>query len=172
MERKKALAVSAVAALLVVAMATMAVALVRMSTQTNGTAAAMPSGLVPPSSTSLSSPSEPAVEYQDVYDLGDPTADRTGPNEPVAVTSDQREQTGPAPSAPEPSPAPVPAASDPVTPPVHPTTTTAPPPPKVTTSTLPPGVPADWPLGKPIPPMPPGCQKPQLEDNGVWNCDH
>ncbi len=34
------------------------------------------------------------------------------------------------------------------------------------------GVPADWPAGKPIPPMPPGCQDPQLEDNGIWNCDH
>jgi hypothetical protein len=32
------------------------------------------------------------------------------------------------------------------------------------------GVPKDWPAGKPIPPMPPGCQQPQLELNGVWNC--
>ena len=29
----------------------------------------------------------------------------------------------------------------------------------------------DWPAGKPIPPIPPGCRQPQLEDNGVWNCD-
>lgn len=43
---------------------------------------------------------------------------------------------------------------------------------KVTTTTVrPPGVPADWPAGKPIPPMPAGCKKPQLELNGVWNCD-
>jgi len=44
--------------------------------------------------------------------------------------------------------------------------------PSTTTTTRPPGVPSDWPADKPIPPMPPGCQKPQLEDNGVWNCDH
>ena len=52
---------------------------------------------------------------------------------------------------------------------VRPPTTTAAPP-----TTLPLGVriPSDWPPGKPIPPIPPGCQKPQLEDNGVWNCDH
>ena len=30
---------------------------------------------------------------------------------------------------------------------------------------------ADWPAGKPIPPIPPGCREPVLEDNGVWNCD-
>ena len=43
---------------------------------------------------------------------------------------------------------------------------------KVTSTTVrPPGVPADWPAGKPIPPMPAGCKKPQLELNGVWNCD-
>ena len=47
------------------------------------------------------------------------------------------------------------------------TTTTAPP---VTTTTRPRGVPRDWPPGKPIPPMPPNCREPQLEDNGVWNC--
>ena len=43
-----------------------------------------------------------------------------------------------------------------------------------TTTTLPPGarVPRDWPPGKPYPPIPPGCKKPQLEDNGVWNCDN
>jgi hypothetical protein len=37
-------------------------------------------------------------------------------------------------------------------------------------TTRPPGVPDDWPAGKPIPPMPPNCKQPQLEDNGVWNC--
>lgn len=46
------------------------------------------------------------------------------------------------------------------------TTTTV----KSTATTLPKGVPADWPVGKPIPPMPPGCEQPQLELNGVWNC--
>jgi len=48
------------------------------------------------------------------------------------------------------------------------TTTTAP----ATTSTLPRGVPANWPAGKPIPPKPPNCVNGQLEDNGVWNCEH
>lgn len=58
------------------------------------------------------------------------------------------------------------------------TTTTAPPSPPTThsggttTTTRPPGVPDDWPADQPIPPMPPGCQKPQLEDDGHWNCDH
>lgn len=48
---------------------------------------------------------------------------------------------------------------------IAPTTTKAP------TTTLPRGVPRDWPAGKPIPPMPANCNDPQLELNGVWNCD-
>jgi len=52
--------------------------------------------------------------------------------------------------------------------PTSPPTSTANPP--VTTTTRPRGVPADWPPDKPIPPMPPNCRQPQLEDNGVWNC--
>ena len=60
--------------------------------------------------------------------------------------------------------APTSGVSDPQDPPT--TTTVAP----VTTTTRPPGVPRDWPAGKPIPPMPPNCKQPQLEDNGVWNC--
>jgi hypothetical protein len=48
------------------------------------------------------------------------------------------------------------------------TSTTNPP---VTTTTRPRGVPADWPPDKPIPPMPANCGHPQLEDNGVWNCE-
>ena len=58
-------------------------------------------------------------------------------------------------------------------------TTTAPPsttsPPATTpTTTWPPGtqLPRDWPPGKPYPPIPPGCTRPHLEDNGVWNCEH
>ena len=41
-----------------------------------------------------------------------------------------------------------------------------------TGDTLPPGarVSSDWPKGKPVPPIPPNCNKPVLEDNGVWNC--
>ena len=70
---------------------------------------------------------------------------------------------------------PAPAVEAPETP--APTTTTTQPPATttavapVTTTTRPRGVPADWPPGKPIPPMPPNCRHPQLEDNGVWNCD-
>ena len=41
-----------------------------------------------------------------------------------------------------------------------------------TSTTLPPGVPDDWPSATPIPPMPPNCYQPQLELNGVWNCQH
>ena len=48
------------------------------------------------------------------------------------------------------------------------TSTTAP----TTSTTRPPGVPDDWPDDRPIPPMPEDCEKPQLEDNGTWNCDH
>jgi hypothetical protein len=33
-------------------------------------------------------------------------------------------------------------------------------------------VPANWPPGKPIPPKPANCKNGQLEDNGVWNCEH
>jgi hypothetical protein len=51
--------------------------------------------------------------------------------------------------------------------PVPPSTTTIP----TTPTTRPRGVPRDWPADKPIPPMPPNCREPKLEDNGVWNCD-
>ncbi len=50
-------------------------------------------------------------------------------------------------------------------PPARPTPTTG-----ITPTTRPRGVPDDWPAGKPIPPMPANCHQPQLEDNGVWNC--
>lgn len=40
------------------------------------------------------------------------------------------------------------------------------------TTVRPAGVPADWPANKPIPPMPANCKQPQLEDNGVWNCQN
>lgn len=40
-----------------------------------------------------------------------------------------------------------------------------------TTAARPPGVPADWPADQPVPPVPADCLKPQLEDNGVWNCE-
>lgn len=168
MQRRKALALSVVAALLVTAMGVMAVALVQMSARTEGTGAAMPPDLLSPTSTAPSASPEPAIEYQDVYDVTGPTGAPTAPGALGAVASDVPGAAGVEPRA-----TPAPVASNSVTPPAHPTpTTTTPPPPTVTTSTLPPGVPADWPADKPIPPMPPGCRKPQLEDNGVWNCDH
>ncbi|MBI4934987.1 MAG: hypothetical protein HY828_13985 [Actinobacteria bacterium] len=74
----------------------------------------------------------------------------------------------PATTAKAPTPAPTPApvtTAKPVATTIAPTTTKAP------TTTLPRGVPKDWPAGKPIPPMPANCQDPQLELNGVWNCD-
>lgn len=87
-----------------------------------------------------------------------------------------RRETGVTPSKPRPpvalAPTTTPTTKTPTTQPVSapaPTTATTLP---VTTTTRPRGVPADWPPGKPIPPMPPNCQQPQLEDNGVWNCDH
>jgi hypothetical protein len=166
MERRKALAVSAVVALLVVALAVTAVALVQMGPQTTPMDSAMPPGPVAPSPTAPSVVPEPAIEYQDVYDMIGPTVAPATPTPPVAETSDPTGETGRGPTA-----GPAPVASNSVTPSVSPTTTTTPQP-TLTTSTLPPGVPADWPPGKPIPPMPPGCQKPQLEDNGEWNCDH
>ena len=54
------------------------------------------------------------------------------------------------------------------------TTTTTTAAPSTPTTTWPPGteLPKDWPPGKPYPPIPPGCKKPHLEDNGVWNCEH
>jgi hypothetical protein len=81
-----------------------------------------------------------------------------------------RRRTSPSPTAARtpPTRAPSEDATEPTTaPPDPPSTTTAAP---VTTTTRPPGVPKDWPPDKPIPPMPPNCHQPQLEDNGVWNC--
>ena len=54
----------------------------------------------------------------------------------------------------------------------QPTTTTPPTTAGPTTTVRPAGVPASWPADKPIPPKPPGCVNGQLEDNGVWNCQH
>jgi hypothetical protein len=82
------------------------------------------------------------------------TVPRSAPRTPAttSTTEPARSSETPKPGAPAP-----PAVT---------TTTMAP----VTTTTRPRGVPADWPPGKPIPPMPPNCGQPKLEDNGVWNC--
>ena len=102
-----------------------------------------------------------------------------GPTTPGPTTPGP---TTPGPTTPGPTAATTPATAAPTVPPtVAPTTpttprttappaTTAPPPPPA--STLPAGVPKDWPSNKPIPPKPEGCVSGQLEDNGVWNCQH
>lgn len=76
---------------------------------------------------------------------------------PAATTPPATAPAGTAPSATVPAPGP-----------------TSPPATAAPSSTLPPDarIPSDWPPGTPIPPIPPGCKKPVLEDNGVWNCDH
>ncbi|MEI7618520.1 MAG: hypothetical protein WCK14_07850 [Actinomycetota bacterium] len=56
-----------------------------------------------------------------------------------------------------------PAAAAPVV-----TTTTAPAP----TTTVPqPVVPIDWPVDRPLPPLPEACAVPRLDLSGVWNCN-
>jgi hypothetical protein len=92
-------------------------------------------------------------------------APRSTPREPAPTSTTEPARVSEPPEAPSPSP------TTTTTQPAATTTTTTTMPP-VTTTTRPRGVPADWPPGKPIPPMPPNCRQPQLEDNGVWNCDH
>ena len=93
----------------------------------------------------------------------------TDPTTPTSQPGSPRRQT-------DETPAPVAHTTTPTTQPgdESPATTVAPSPTTVptTTTTWPRGVPKDWPKDKPIPPMPPNCREPQLEDNGVWNCDH
>ena len=84
----------------------------------------------------------------------------TGGAQPPATTA-----------APATTTAPTPAGTTAATITTSPTVTTAPAP-VTTAATRPEGVPVDWPANKPIPPMPAGCVEPQLEDNGVWNCQH
>jgi hypothetical protein len=110
------------------------------------------------------------------------------PNSPAATPTPAVPMVGtiaPSPTA-APTPATTPASKPPPTAPKPVTTTSSAPhttqPPATaapttlrpvtsTTAARPSGVPADWPAGKPIPPMPAGCEQPQLELNGVWNCD-
>ena len=111
---------------------------------------------------------DPVVVYQDEYEYV--AAD--GGATPVATASAAApadDVAGP-PSAPQGGSAPAPAATAP--PATSAPVTTAPAPATTTTTTRPSGVPRDWPAGKPIPPKPAGCVNGQLEDNGVWNCQH
>lgn len=109
---------------------------------------------------------DPIVVYQDEYEYvvtGGQAAVPAGPvaqEEPFAASTPQGSGGAAAvagTAAPKTGPAP---------------TTTAAPAPATTATTRLAGVPADWPAGKPIPPVPTGCREPQLEDNGVWNCQH
>lgn len=101
-------------------------------------------------------------------------ATASAPTWPVglAVTAPVGWSPPPAPSDPVtqaptgggPTPAPAPAPTPTTT--KAPTTTL-----KSTSTTLPPGVEISplW-IGKTLPPIPPGCEEPHLEDDGVWNC--
>lgn len=110
---------------------------------------------------------------------GSPGGAGTPGSTPPTGTSPEREPRAPTPtpttSPPRtgktPSNTPTTRPEEPTTPPAVTPTTPAPSPTTIP-ATWPIGVPKDWPPDKPIPPMPPNCGQPQLEDNGVWNCDH
>ncbi len=179
MSRPKALLVSAVVALTLISLVVMVGTLLRVSTAENerGTAAPVPPSTVPleqgPLEVGSDAPPEPVVVYQDVWEVvpGAPTgagpgASASGAAQEVPVTAIAGQAVPPTPVAPG---APVVGA---VAPPATTSPTTKAPAPTTTVAPRPPGVPADWPADKPIPPMPAGCRQPQLEDDGVWNCQH
>jgi hypothetical protein len=163
MNRKLALAASVSASTVLVAGALMVGVLLSQGPEPTPTPdLAMPA--VETDSSSVTS-LDPVVVYEDQYELV-----VTG-SAPVAAPSATEDGGGGAPTvptsvvaaAPAPAPAPAPVAT------VGSSTTVAPKA-ATTTTTWPTGVPRDWPADKPIPPMPANCRQPQLEDNGVWNC--
>ncbi len=109
----------------------------------------------PPTATPPAPARTPSAAPSATGPSGSPVAD--SPTAP-SLTSPARSTVPPVTSSPAPAATPKP-------------TTTQPSPP---TANLPAGaeVPSDWPAGTPYPPIPPGCVKPHLEDNGVWNCEH
>ena len=124
---------------------------------------AAPIVAAPPTTAAPASPAPPAQ--------GGRSPAAASPSVPTAPTAAPTITASPvtAPANPPPPSAAVTTAT------TQPTTTAAPsttPAPVTTTAARPEGVPADWPANKPIPPMPAGCAQPQLEDNGVWNCQH
>ncbi len=157
MERRTALAAAAVGALLA------ASGVVAISTSLLDAGGDETSAFEGPSPTTLATTPSTApgpvvvTETRDVFDtIVVPVADPvSSPAAPAPAAGSTPTKTSKATSPPTTSP-PAPPATAPST----------------TSTTRPPGVPADWPADKPIPPVPAGCQKPQLEDNGVWNCDH
>ncbi len=141
------------------------------STRSAGTAA--PTGRAPavgPLHTPTASPTgTPDVPAPDSPTTVSPIAALAPIQPPPPADTAAPDPTPPPAVAPGPvaSPASAPAASTP------PSTTAAPqPPPAPASPAVPSGVriPSDWPADKPIPPIPAGCRQPQLEDNGVWNC--
>ena len=175
MSRPKALLVSAVAALTLISLVVMVATLLRVSVAENDRATTPPG----PTSTTQPSPSPVEIEapppdavvvYEDVWEVvpgavtpaGQPPAQPGGSAQDVAITAGTSRAVTPAPAVNAPTTVPT----------VAPSPTTRPPAPTTTIAPRPPGVPADWPAGKPIPPMPEGCRQPQLEDDGVWNCQH
>lgn len=108
------------------------------------------------------------------------------PTDPAPVPTSPPATTGapPATTTPTTSPGTTPATT-PTTATTRPATTTTKAPATTTNapytgavyfvSTLPNGysAPQAWPANKPLPPLPSNCLKgAQLEDNGVWNCEH
>jgi hypothetical protein len=182
MERRKALVLSVVATLMVLAMAGMAVSLVRMTLDSDERAT--PTQVVAaadgdPASASTNTegattPLDPVVTYLDVYEVVPGSSASSGPGigaSPPGGGAPPPSGSTATPASPSPavavstSPLPAPTTTSPTPAPTTPAPTT-------TVEPRPPGVPSDWPTGKPIPPMPVDCREPQLEDNGVWNCQH
>ncbi len=92
------------------------------------------------------------------------------PTRAAVTTTDTLSPTTPGSATPTPTTITTPTA----TPTTAHVITTVPPTAPSTGTTLPPDarIPSDWPTGSPIPPIPPDCEEPVLEDNGIWNCDH
>jgi hypothetical protein len=164
MNRKLALAASVSAAVTLVSGAVTLGALLSSPPEEHAAPQLTDATLAPGSATVTSL--DPVVVYQDEYEYvatgGQPPAagsSGTGPSgasdAPVAANARGTSSSEPGPSAT-----------------AAPTPTTAAPLPVTTNTTRTPGVPRDWPADKPIPPMPANCRQPQLEDNGVWNCQN
>jgi hypothetical protein len=142
-----------------------------------GTAGTVGATVQPATTGSPSAAPAPAAPASPVSVLT--TAPASGPTVTAAApatTAPKAPSTTAAPVTTQATPAPATTTAPTVTSPVTtqaPTPTTAAPAPTASTAApRPEGVPSDWPANKPIPPMPANCRDPQLEDNGVWNCQH
>jgi hypothetical protein len=174
MERRKAIALAIGAALVVVSLGAAAVNL-GLTPRPGGSAAlttvGAPSTLAPGGTEGASgSDTQYVDDYVTVPGGGSVAAAGSSGLSSAAPTGDgptpgptATPGTDPTTTAPHPTPRPI-TTPTPTTPP----TTKAPTP----TTTIPSGVPPDWPVGKPIPPKPANCIDGQLEDTGIWNCQH